>query len=162
MHTTSGDFLPSIACLAWATFEHPCIGSEQLNQVAWQEDSSINRYIRNLRRNVPLSHPKVLRYLFERFSTFLIPNGLIDMGKEPFGHVTSCLNGFIFLSDFGILQDLINIGGQFSLYFYTRQRIPQTCFTSKGYLVILCTRSRNTINFRDLREWVKHSLGASK
>jgi hypothetical protein len=60
------------------------------------------------RRDIPLSHPKVLGYLLERVSTFLIPNGLVDMVKEPLSHVASRLNGFIFLSDLGILQDLIN------------------------------------------------------
>jgi hypothetical protein len=71
-------------------------------------------------RNVPLSHPKVLRYLFERISTFLIPNGLVDMVKEPLSHVKSRLDSFIFLSDFGVLQDLMNANGQFSPHFYTR------------------------------------------
>jgi hypothetical protein len=107
----------------------------------------------HLKRDIPLSHPKVLRYIFEYFSTFLISNGFVDMVKKFFSHITSRLNSFIFLSDFGILQDLININGQFSPYIYTRQRILHTCFMSRGYLVILCTRSRNTIKLRWLNEY---------
>lgn len=56
--------------------------------------------------NIPLSDPKILRYLLEAFLAFLFTDRFIDMTQDSFRNIKCLLNVLAVLCDLGVVEYL--------------------------------------------------------